>query len=170
MNKLMFSSALRQKLASTTVRIVSINDLCKKLSLVCNLNTSSLRAYAQKIISILQGIVSSTKSPYQNLLPIVWNNYFLIQQKVIASWNCTILLTEIETPNKPTLLLVLPVDEMSNQPIPIAKLRASVSYKITPSMLSVYKVSNQPTFIAQLKVSTPDKPIPLAISANKMSN
>ncbi len=53
MDELMFSSALRQRLASTAARIVSIDDLHKELSPACNLNTSSLRAHAQEIVSIL---------------------------------------------------------------------------------------------------------------------
>lgn len=55
----MFSSMLRQRLASTAVWIISINDLRKKLSPVCNLNTNSLRAHMQKIVIILQEIVTS---------------------------------------------------------------------------------------------------------------
>ncbi len=52
-NKLMFSSALRQKLASTAMRIISINDLYKKLSPVYHLNTSSLKVHLQEIVNIL---------------------------------------------------------------------------------------------------------------------
>ncbi len=72
-DKLMFSSALKQRLAGAIAQIVSINDLRKKLSLACNLNTSSLRAHVQEIVCILQKIVSLTKSR----LPI--------QQEVITS-------------------------------------------------------------------------------------
>ena len=46
MDKLMFLSTLRQKLASAAVQIIYINDLRKQLSLACHLNTSSLKAYA----------------------------------------------------------------------------------------------------------------------------
>lgn len=49
----MFSSALRQKLASIAIQIISINDLRKKLSLVSHLNTSSLKIHAQEIVNIL---------------------------------------------------------------------------------------------------------------------
>ncbi len=61
---------LRQRLASAATRIVSIDDLCKELSLACHFNTSSLRAHVQEIISILQGLVVSTKSPQEDLLPM----------------------------------------------------------------------------------------------------
>ncbi len=61
-DELMFSNALREKLASAAMQIVSINDLRKELNPACNLNTSSLKIHAQEIVSILQRIVSSTKS------------------------------------------------------------------------------------------------------------
>ncbi len=53
MDELMFSSILRQRLASVVAQIVSIDDLRKELSPTCNLNTSSLRAHVQEIVSIL---------------------------------------------------------------------------------------------------------------------
>ncbi len=53
MDKLIFSSALRQKLASAAMQIISIDDLCKELSLACNLNISGLRVHVQEIVSIL---------------------------------------------------------------------------------------------------------------------
>ncbi len=52
-DKLIFSSTLKQRLASIAMQIVFINDLCKEFSLAYNLNTSSLRAYTQGIIRIL---------------------------------------------------------------------------------------------------------------------
>lgn len=55
----MFPSVLRQRLASVAMRIVSVNDLFKELSLVCNLNISSLRAHVQEIVIIVQEIVIS---------------------------------------------------------------------------------------------------------------
>ena len=70
----MFFNTLRQRLASATARIELIDDLCKKLSPACNLNTSSLRVHAQEIVSILQEIVRSTKSPPEDLLPMTQNN------------------------------------------------------------------------------------------------
>ncbi len=100
MDELMFSSALKQKLASTAARIVSIDDLRKELSLACNHNTSSLRAHVQKIVSILQGIMSSTKSR----LPI--------QREFIVLQNRAILPIDIETPNELALSTPL-VDETS---------------------------------------------------------
>lgn len=75
----MFSSVLRQRLASAVMRNVSIDDLYKELSPACNLNTSSLRLHAQEIVSILQGIMSSTKSPHQDLLLIAQNYCLPIQ-------------------------------------------------------------------------------------------
>ena len=57
----MFSNILRQKLASAIAQIISIDDLCKKFSLVYHLNISSLKAHAQEIISILPKIVILTK-------------------------------------------------------------------------------------------------------------
>lgn len=45
MDELMFPNALRQRLASAVVRIVSIDNLHKKLSPAYNLNTSNLKAY-----------------------------------------------------------------------------------------------------------------------------
>ncbi len=59
--------------------IVSIDDLRKELSPACHFNTSSLKVHAQEIISILQGIMTSTKSPQEDLLPIVQDNCLLIQ-------------------------------------------------------------------------------------------
>lgn len=44
-DELMFSSALRQKLASTITQIVSIDNLRKELSSACNLNINSLKVY-----------------------------------------------------------------------------------------------------------------------------
>lgn len=43
MNKLIFSSALKQKFANTFIQIVSIDELYKELCLAYNLNTSSLK-------------------------------------------------------------------------------------------------------------------------------
>ena len=83
----MFSSALGQKLASVATRIVSIDDLYKEWSLTCHLNTSSLRVYAQKIIGILQGIVTLTKSSQEDLLPMAQNNLLPIQQQGIEPQN-----------------------------------------------------------------------------------
>ncbi len=100
MDELIFSSALRQRLASVAVQIVSIDDLCKELSPACHLNTSSLRAHTQEIMSILQGIMTSTKSPQEDLLLRAQNNCLPTQQEAIAPQDRTILLTEIEAPNK----------------------------------------------------------------------
>lgn len=55
----MFPSALRQRLASIAMQIVFVDNLRKELSLAYNLNTSSLRAHRQKIVTILQEIVTS---------------------------------------------------------------------------------------------------------------
>lgn len=79
MDKLMFSSILRQRLASITIEIVSINDLRKEFRPACNLNTSSLKVHIQEIVSVLQGIVSSTKSLHQDLLSMAQNNHLFIQ-------------------------------------------------------------------------------------------
>lgn len=78
MDKLIFSSTLKQKLACAAAQIVSIDDLCRKLSLTCYFNFSSLKAHAQEIISILQRIITSTKSLQENLLLIAHNNCLLI--------------------------------------------------------------------------------------------
>lgn len=46
MDKFIFPSVLRQKMASASTQIVSIKNLCKKLSPAYNLLTSSLKAHA----------------------------------------------------------------------------------------------------------------------------
>ena len=100
----MFSSALRQRLANTAARIISIDDLRKKFSPACHLNTSSLKAHTQEIVSILQGIVISIKFPLEDLLPMAQNNLLPTQQEDIVSQNRKILLIKIEAPNKTTFL------------------------------------------------------------------
>lgn len=57
----MFFIILRPRFASNTMGIIFIKHLYKELNLVYNLNTESLKMYRQKIISILQGIMMSTK-------------------------------------------------------------------------------------------------------------
>lgn len=128
-------------MARVATWIVSINDLYKKFSPTYNLDTSSLKVHMQEIVSILWEIISSAKSSYHDLLPIVQINCLPIQQEVIALWNYIILSTEIETPNK-TILLTAPMDEMSNQPIPIAELRAPVPNKTTLSVPLAYEALN----------------------------
>lgn len=128
-------------MASITARIVSIDNLRKELSPACHLNTSSLRAYVQKIISILQGIMTLIKSSQENLLPITQNNCLPIQQNGIAPQNRTILPTEIGVPNKTTLLI-----------------------------LSVNKVPHQPTTTAELGAPAPNKTILLVPLVNEVSN
>lgn len=53
MDYLIFFIILKQKLTNAAIQIVFVNNLCKALNLVCNLNTSSLRVYAQVIVTIL---------------------------------------------------------------------------------------------------------------------
>ncbi len=141
-DELMFSSALRQRLASAAMRIVSIDDLRKKLSPACNLNTSSLRAHAQEIVSILQGIVSSTKSHLPILVP----------------QNHAILPTHM-TPNEPTQS-ALSVNEAPPQSTPTAELRAPAPNKTILSAPPVDEALNQPTPTIQLKAApAPNKTI-----------
>ena len=52
-NKLMFSSTLKQNLANAAMRIVSIHNLYKKLCPAYHLNISSLKAHMPKIVNIL---------------------------------------------------------------------------------------------------------------------
>lgn len=75
----MFSSVLRQILVSATMRIISIDELCKDLSLTYNFNTSSQKMHVQKFVSILQGIMASTKPPPQDLLLMIQSYCSLIQ-------------------------------------------------------------------------------------------
>ena len=44
------------------MQIISVDELCKELSLAYNLNIDSLRVHAQVIITILQEIVTSIKN------------------------------------------------------------------------------------------------------------
>lgn len=53
MDKLIFSSALEQRLISITARIVSIVDLCKELNPAYNHNTNGPGVHTQEILSIL---------------------------------------------------------------------------------------------------------------------
>lgn len=55
----MFFNTLRQRLASVAMRIVSVNDLYKKLSPACNFNTSNLKIHMQEIVIILEEIITS---------------------------------------------------------------------------------------------------------------
>ncbi len=191
MDALMFSSALRQRLASTATRIVSINDLRKELSLVCHLNTSNLRVHAQEIVSILQRIVTSTKSLQEDLLPMVQDNHLPTQQEGIAPQNRTILLTEIEAPNKISLLapsidevphqptlttapapnkIILsapPEDEVPNQPTPTTQLGALAPNK---TMLSAPPADEAPNQPIQLGAPTPNKTMLLAPPADEVPN
>ena len=53
MDELIFANALRQKLASAVVQIVSIDKLHKELSPAYNFNISSLKIHVKVIIIIL---------------------------------------------------------------------------------------------------------------------
>lgn len=73
MNKLIFSCVPRQRLANATIQIILIDNLYKKLNLVYNPNTNSLKAYMQEIIIILQEIIISI--PLELLAYEVFNRY-----------------------------------------------------------------------------------------------
>lgn len=45
MDKLIFPITLKQKLASVVTQIISIDELCKELNLVYNLNIDNLKVY-----------------------------------------------------------------------------------------------------------------------------
>ena len=53
----MFFIVLREKLVSTTIQIVSVDNLYIELSLTYNYNISSLRIYMQVIITLLQQFI-----------------------------------------------------------------------------------------------------------------
>lgn len=54
MHELMFFRSLMQQITTAIVQIKSVEDLCNKLDPTHNLVTSSLRAHASDIISIVQ--------------------------------------------------------------------------------------------------------------------
>lgn len=146
MDKLMFFIALRQKLANAAMRIVSINDLRKKLSPIYNLNISNLRVHLQVIITILQKIVTLIKdclilhqAPNKPTLSA------LSRPSINKAPNQFILLA----PNQPTLSAAprLLIYDAPNQLIPSA-----------PSGQPSHEVPNQPT------PSTLNKPISSAPS------
>lgn len=64
-------------MANAIVRIISIDNLCKKLGLTYNFNISNLRVHILVIITILQGIVISIK--YCFILPLLYevSNQFI---------------------------------------------------------------------------------------------
>lgn len=125
-NKLIFSSALRQRLASTTTQIVSVNNLCKKLSLAYNLNASSLKAHLQEIVIILQEIFISA------LLKLLV--YKVSNQYSKSSVQSKILVYEVPHQLKSSAQSRLPVYGTPNQ------------YILLPlSGIVIYEVFNQPT-------------------------
>ena len=121
----MFSSILRERLASVVIQIISVNDLCKELSPIYNFNTSNLRAYAQKIVKILQEIVTSVLLK----LPVHEASNQLsrpsVQSKIPAH----------KVPNqlRPSAQSVLPAHKVPNQSISSTSLGPPV-----------YEVFNQP--------------------------
>ena len=183
-NKLMFSIALRQKVASTAIWIVSVNDLCKELSLACNLNTSSLRVYVQAIVIILQGIVISIENrlilspshkvsnqltlsvPYEPSTHKAFNKptpsappepltYKAPNQPVLSTLSVP---PSYKMPNQPIILVPSgqPPHEAPNQPKPLAT-----------SGSSPYKAPNQPILSGLLTYEVPNQPtLPIHVAPN----
>ena len=54
MDKLMFSDSLRVQIAKAMVQIENVKDLRKELNPICNFAISTLKAYAEDIVSIIQ--------------------------------------------------------------------------------------------------------------------
>lgn len=66
---MIFFITLRQKLLNIATQITFINNLHKKLNLVCNFNINSLKIYGQLIIIILQKIMILIKDHFILLPP-----------------------------------------------------------------------------------------------------
>lgn len=68
-DELIFSNSLREQIAKAAVQIKNIKNLYKKLNLTYNLATSSWRAYAEDIVSIIQLTIAPTLQDFIQLRP-----------------------------------------------------------------------------------------------------
>ena len=64
MDELMFSDSLRKQIAKAAVQIENIKDLCRELNPTCNLAISTLKAYAEDIVSIIQQTIAPTQQGF----------------------------------------------------------------------------------------------------------